>query len=65
MSIKTKMTFEINGKTKSDIEQKAVSEIANFLDIDTYDVESKCEIELHIEPNTADGYKAIVYVRVK
>ncbi len=63
--MKTKLTFEVIGSNKSDIERRALAEIAEFMEIDADSVESKCDIELHIEPNPVKGFKATVYVRVK
>lgn len=63
--MKTKITFEVVGSNKVDIERRALTQIAEFLNLETTDVESKCDIELHIEPNVAGDFKAIVYVRVK
>ena len=63
--MKTKITFEVVGSTKADIERRALTEIAEFLNMESTDVESKCDIELHIEPHSAGGFKATVYVRVK
>lgn len=66
MSIKTKITFEVHGSTKADIERRAVTAISEFLNVEPEEVESKCDIELQIEPQIVnDGYKATVYVRVK
>jgi adenylate cyclase class IV len=63
--MKTKITFEVNGSNKVDIERRALTQIAEFLGIEPDDVEAKCDIELHIEPNPLSDFKAIVYVRVK
>lgn len=54
----------MTGQDKNDIENKAIDKISNFLDIDRYDVESKCDIEFSIEEAEV-GYSATVYVRVK
>jgi hypothetical protein len=64
--MKTKMTFEVDGSNKVEIERKTLSVIANFLGIEPDEVETKCDIEMHIELSIlSGGYKAIVYVRVK
>jgi hypothetical protein len=63
--MKTKITFEVVGSNKSDIERRALIEISEFLGIEVESVESKCDIELHIEPGLAGKFKATVYVRVK
>jgi hypothetical protein len=63
--MKTKITFEVVGSTKTDIERRALTQIAEFMNIEVDSVESKCDIELHIEPGLADDFKATVYVRVK
>jgi hypothetical protein len=63
--MKTKITFEVVGSTKSDIERRALTEIAEFLGIEVDSVDSKCDIELHIEPGLNEHFKATVYVRVK
>lgn len=63
--MKTKITFEVVGSNKSDIERRALTQISEFLGIEAETVESKCDIELHIEPETAGNFKATVYVRVK
>jgi hypothetical protein len=63
--MKTKITFEVVGSNKSDIERRALTQISEFLGIEPETVESKCDIEFHIEPETAGNFKATVYVRVK
>lgn len=63
--MKTKITLEVVGKTKSEIEASALSEISKLLDIAYTEVESKCDVELLIEKNSVSDYKATVYVRVK
>jgi hypothetical protein len=63
--MKTKITFEVNGSNRADIERRALTQIAEFLGIEPDDVESKCDIELHIEPSSTGDFKATVYVRVK
>ena len=62
--MRTKITLSLTGQDKNDIENKAIDKIANFLDIDKYEVESKCDIEFSIEEAEL-GYLATVYVRVK
>jgi hypothetical protein len=63
--MKTKITFEVVGSTKEDIERRALAQIAEFMSIEVDSVESKCDIELHIEPGLVNNFKATVYVRVK
>ena len=63
--MKTKITFEVIGSNRADIERRAITQIAEFLGVEASVVESKCDIELHIEPHLVDDFKATVYVRVK
>lgn len=62
--MRTKITLSLTGQDKNEIENKAIDKISNFLDIDRYDVENKCDIEFSIEEAEV-GYSATVYVRVK
>jgi hypothetical protein len=63
--MKTKMTFTTIGSNKVDIERRAIDQIAEFFGIDKSEVESKCDVEIHIEGDINDNYTATVYVRVK
>jgi hypothetical protein len=63
--MKTKMTFTTIGSNKVDIERRAIDQIAEFLGIDKLEVESKCDVEIHIQSDINDNYIATVYVRVK
>ena len=63
--MKTKITFEVIGSNRADIERRAITQIAEFLGVEASAVESKCDIELHIEPHLVGDFKATVYVRVK
>jgi len=63
--MKTKMTFTTIGSNRVDIERRAVDQIAEFLGIDKLEVDSKCDVEIHIQADINDNYIATVYVRVK
>lgn len=69
--MKTKLVLTCAGETKSEIEAKAKEKIAEYLEIDQYDVDQKCDIELSVEEksvphdDTRTFYLATVYVRVK
>ena len=59
------MTFTTIGSNRVDIERRAIDQIAEFLGIDKLEVDSKCDVEIHIQADINDNYIATVYVRVK
>jgi len=63
--MKTKITFTTFGISRIDIERRAIERIAEFLDIEKSDVETKCDIEIQIEADNSESYIATVFVRVK
>lgn len=66
--MKTKLILNCAGKNKFEIEANAKKKIADYLDIDEYDVDQRCDIELSVEEKTEldkTFYLATIYVRVK
>lgn len=66
--MKTKLILTCAGENKFEIEANAKKKIADYLDIDEYDVDQRCDIELSVEEKTVNEktfYVSTVYVRVK
>jgi|LakMenE01Jun11ns_1017448.scaffolds.fasta_scaffold9684316_3 hypothetical protein len=61
--MRASVEFEVFGSTLDEIKEQALRSWKEFMEND--EIELPHDTEIHIEPSTADDYKATVYVRTK